>query len=398
MPRHGRHSLHVAGFAAGIAFFWAALYVYVPILAVHTRALGASDTMVGLVVGSYGLTQLILRIPLGVVSDRLGRRKVFVLAGFVTIAVSSAVLALASSPSQMFAGRALAGVAASSWVASTVLFSSFYPAGQAVRATSIMSFTASFGQMVATLAGGYIAYRYGLAAPYWVSVVVAAVGLAAISATPEETRATLQPPTLRQILAVLTLPSLLLVSLAAAIVQYSAFSTSFAFVPIYASEVLRADAAQLGILTSVTMVPYVLMTTFVAWLSLRVREHWLISLGMLLLAASTAATLSTRSFEALVAARAVFGIGQGLTYPVLMGLSIKSVPQHQRASAMGGFQAIYALGMTAGPALSGLVADSFGLSWVFVSTAVLCLLGIVPALAGATRSARPVGEMQNPAR
>jgi len=378
MRSQNARPLRVIAFAIGIALFWAALYVYVPTLAVHARDLGASDTMVGLVVGSYGLTQLLLRVPLGVLSDRLGVRKGFVLVGFATITTSAIGLAISKSPLHMILARALAGVAASSWVASTVLFSSFFPPAQAVRATSIMSFSSSIGQMTATLAGGYIAQHWGTGAPFWVAAVVAVIGFLAISPTPEEKQSAEKTPTFRQILSILTLPSLLAVSIVAAAVQYAAFATSYAFVPIYASEVLGLDSAQLGILTSVVLIPYALMTTVVANLATRMPERRFISVGLLLIAASTASTPLLSTYPALLVARAVFGLGLGLTYPVLMGLSIKSVPQAQRASAMGAFQAIYALGMTAGPTLSGFIADHLSLPLVFWVTGLMCLAALLP--------------------
>lgn len=377
MPADKR-SWRIPAFAGGISLFWASLYLYVPVLSVHAHNLGASDTLVGLVVGSYGLTQLVLRIPLGFASDRMGARKVFVVSGFICSAVSGLLLALARDPVQMLVGRALSGVAASSWVASTVMFSAFYPPREAVRATSIMSFASSLGQMLATFVGGYLAYELAAVAPFWTSVGVAVVGLLAILPVVEEKRDAATAPSARQILAVVTLPSLLLVSLVAAIVQYATFATTYAFVPIYAAENLGLNSSQLGVLTSVVLVPYVLITTVVARLSTRVREQWLVTVGLTLLAVSTAATPIMPGYGSLLAMRVLFGAGMGLTYPVLMGLSIKAVPQARRASAMGAFQAIYALGMTLGPALSGFIADQVTLTAIFPVTAAMCLVGLLP--------------------
>lgn len=45
--------------------YWSSMYLYVPILAVQARDLGASMGLIGLIVGSYGLAQLMLRFPLG---------------------------------------------------------------------------------------------------------------------------------------------------------------------------------------------------------------------------------------------------------------------------------------------------------------------------------------------
>jgi len=218
----------IAAFVVGISLFWAALYVYVPTLAVHARHLGATDTMIGLVVGSYGLTQLLLRIPLGILSDRLAARRPFVLFGFAAASLSGIGLALSRHPADMLLARATAGIAASSWVASTVLFASFFPPTEAVRATSIMSFASSSGQMVATLGGGYIADAWGTRTPFLVGAVIAVAGMLAIGATKEKTAGRDPAPSFRQIVDVLTLPSLLAVSAVAAIVQYASFATSFA--------------------------------------------------------------------------------------------------------------------------------------------------------------------------
>jgi len=376
----------IAAFVVGISLFWAALYVYVPTLAVHARHLGATDTMIGLVVGSYGLTQLLLRIPLGILSDRLAARRPFVLFGFAAASLSGIGLALSRHPADMLLARATAGIAASSWVASTVLFASFFPPTEAVRATSIMSFASSSGQMVATLGGGYIADAWGTRTPFLVGAVIAVAGMLAIGATKEKTAGRDPAPSFRQIVDVLTLPSLLAVSAVAAIVQYASFATSFAFVPIYASEVLGLSSAHLGILTSAVMIPYTITATIVAGLVTRVREEKLVALGLLILSLSTAATPFVRNFPALLTIRTLFGVGSALTYPILMGLSIRAVPQSQRASAMGAFQAIYALGMTTGPALSGFIADRLGLVWVFWATALMCVVALFPLRV--TRSGR----------
>ena len=62
-----------------------------------------------------------------------------------------------------------------------------------------------------------------------------------------------------------------------------------------------------------------------------------------------------------------------------MGLAIKSVPSERRATAMGFFQSIYALGMFAGPAVAGLMADSFGLSGAFYTAAAVMVVATVIA-------------------
>ena len=82
----------------------------------------------------------------------------------------------------------------------------------------------------------------------------------------------------------------------------------------------------------------------------------------------------------LIASRVLYGLGSGISFPIMMGLSIKRIDREQRASAMGVFQAVYALGMFAGPALSGAIADALGISGMFYTLGALCLVAMGIAL------------------
>ena len=73
----------------------------------------------------------------------------------------------------------------------------------------------------------------------------------------------------------------------------------------------------------------------------------------------------------------------------MMGLAIKSVPENERASAMGVFQAIYAIGMFAGPATAGAIADAIGLSGLFVFVGCLALAGAFIAAAALSERVAP---------
>lgn len=77
--------------------------------------------------------------------------------------------------------------------------------------------------------------------------------------------------------------------------------------------------------------------------------------------------------EFVFVAQFCLGVAQGLSYPVLMGLSIRDVDDAERTTAMGLHQAAYAIGMFAGPWLSGLLADALGIRPMFTVTAFACL-------------------------
>jgi MFS family permease len=80
------------------------------------------------------------------------------------------------------------------------------------------------------------------------------------------------------------------------------------------------------------------------------------------------------SLPALFVSQFCIGLAQGISYPVLMGMSIQHVADANRTTAMGLHQAVYAIGMFSGPWLSGTLADAMGIQPMFGVTAFACLL------------------------
>jgi MFS family permease len=218
------------------ALFWSALYLYVPILPVYAGLLGASLPTIGLPVGSYGIGQLILRIPIGAASDRFGRRRPFVAAGLAFAGLSAVALALATEPVGLILARGLTGVAAAAWVAFTVLFASYFAQDRAAFAVSIITFVNIAAQAVATYGGSVLAQEYGWRAPFWGAAVLGGLGLLTLVAVRERPVRRATPLTVRGMVRVMTRPALLVVAGAALLGTAINFATSFGFTPVYAAE------------------------------------------------------------------------------------------------------------------------------------------------------------------
>ncbi len=98
------------------------LFIILPVFAIYAETLqNSTPVLAGIAVGIYGLTQAMLQVPMGWLSDRFGRRAV-VLLGLTVFMVGSLVAADATSIEQMIVGRALQGAGAISaaltaWVA-----------------------------------------------------------------------------------------------------------------------------------------------------------------------------------------------------------------------------------------------------------------------------------------
>jgi len=290
-----------------------------------------------------------------------------VLVGFLTVALSCLGLALAPTPELLILFRALAGLAACTWVTSSVLFASYFPPQQAVRATSLVNFFSSGGRVLATTGGGMLAQRFGWVSTFWAGAALALLGLAAMAQAREEVDPAALLLTWRDVVRIGRVPLLVVTSLLATLAQYSSFATTYGFIPVYADG-LGASRAELGWLTAAVQIPYTLVALAAGHLSERIGERRAVVGASLIMALTTLTTPLISSLSLLALVRVGYGIGQGVVYPTLMGLSIKAVPQAERASAMGIFQAVYALGMFGGPAISGLIADHLGLGAMFLVT------------------------------
>lgn len=376
---------------AAIACFWGALYLYVPILTPYAEEVGASMSMLGLIVSSYGFSQLVLRIPVGIWSDRIGRRKPFILAAYVAAALAGLGLALSKGPGAILAARTMSGVSATMWVVITVLFSSYFPPQRAGYAMSLINFATTLTQLVATLAGGLIAEAWGWHAPFWGAVAIGLVGIAVALPLREAEEARPSGIRLGELMAVGKERFLLTVSLLAALYQFNTWVTVYGFTPNVAAQ-LGATKAQLGWLTLVTTLPMAVASLGTgSFLARRWSEQQMVVAGFVLSALGTVAIPLASTLPTLFMSQAIGGFGRGLIFPILMGLSIKAVPNEKRATAMGFFQSIYALGMFGGPALAGMGAELFGLSGAFyATTAITIAAGMAAAISLSERRSKQV--------
>ena len=108
-PTEFRAALSLAGIFALRMF---GLFMIYPVFAVYARSLpDATPSRVGLALGIYGLAQALLQMPLGLLSDRMGRKHV-IAAGLVVFALGSVVAGLAHSVAGIALGRFLQGTGA----------------------------------------------------------------------------------------------------------------------------------------------------------------------------------------------------------------------------------------------------------------------------------------------
>lgn len=373
------------------ALMWFSIYAYQSNFTPYLESLSASATMIGLIAGSYGFTQMILRIPLGILSDKLKTRKLFIVIGIIFTFLSAILLLVSDNVILILIARASAGIAASTWVNFTVLFSSYFDAGKAVGSLGFMNFYSNIGQIGGMICGaaaiaaatsisgsGIVQYKAAFVLSVAVGIISFILSFKIYEDKEKIASDTKQPITAKQIFSLFSDKTLISVSLIGTISQLITFGTLLGFTPKYASDVLNANALQNGIMMVLAYLPTAFGALFLSkYLSGRIKEHILVFVGMTLMAVNTIVIPLISSYTVLVITQIFAGLGKGISFPLLMGLSIKKVPEKQRGTAMGIFQAVYGLGMFIGPLLMGIISDVFEFRLSFVVLGGACLITAV---------------------
>ena len=364
-------SLYTALTAGAVGLYWISLYLYVPSLPIYARSMTSELALVGAVLAQYGLWQAIIRLPLGIFSDWLGRRKPLILLGFILAGTGAWVMGRAGGIEGLMVGRAITGLAAGSWVVMVVAFSSLFPPAEAVRATVILTLVNSTCRMLATAVNGPLIDLGGFALAF---NLAALVGLGAVLVYMPVPEATFErkKPSMRGTQELVTRRDVLLPSLLNALVQYISWATVFGFLPVLAKSLGASDTI-LGLMVSMNIGVGVLGNLAAGVLVRRMNLYIILFLGFVLMAAGLIFSALASSLAWIFAAQFLIGFGGGLAYPTLMGMSIEHVDQPQRSTAMGLHQAVYGIGMFAGPWLSGILADRIGLSVMFAATGIASL-------------------------
>ncbi len=334
--------------------------------------------MVGLVVGAYGVTQLALRLPIGIAADRWNARRAFVAAGLAASAAGALLLAVAPSPALLVAGRALAGAAAACWVVLLVVAVGALPTQRLAEAMSAVTVAGTVAEAAAVLAGGILADTAGWTAPFYGAAVLAALGLvpaARLAGGPAGRDAATWPRLARAA----TRPRLLRVSAVTALVTFAVYATTYSFVPVVARD-LGARQTDIGVLAMLAQVGFAAGALAAGRAARRVAAPRLLAVGAALVAASSAATPALRGLLALDAAQLLGGLGRGLVNPVAATQAIAGVPDEERTTAMGVYQATWAAGIVLGPPVAGWLADTHGLAAAFLAAAVAAALAAVLGL------------------
>jgi MFS family permease len=152
------------------------LFMIMPVFALYGQHLeGFSPLWVGIAIGAYGLTQAILQIPMGILSDKYGRKPI-ILGGLVLFAVGSVVAACSDHIYGVVLGRCIQGMGAIA-AAVLALAADLTRDDQRTKVMAIIGMCIGFSFALSLLAGPLVAQHFGLEGLFWITAGLAILGM-----------------------------------------------------------------------------------------------------------------------------------------------------------------------------------------------------------------------------
>jgi MFS family permease len=360
------------------------LFMIYPVFAAYAGTLtGANPYLIGEALGIYGLTQGLLQIPFGLLSDRIGR-KVMIVIGLALFGVGSAIAAVSTTIGGVIIGRALQGMGA---VGSVILALVADLTGEDSRtaAMAMVGVTIGASFLVALLAGPVVANFIGVSGIFWLMVALALVGIAITQFVVPS------PPRLRVHRDAEAVPALLgavlrnreLLRLDLGIFALHAMLTAcFLVVP----DLLRSTAGVAVHDQGVIYLPVLLISLVVMVPAIIAAEKYRRMKGVFvgavaaLVASQIMLFYGAGSLWVLLAALTVFFSAFNVMEASLPSLITKVAPPDVKGTAMGVYSSLQFLGIFIGGIIGGLAHQHGGNAGVFALTTALAAVWLLTAL------------------
>lgn len=358
------------------------LFIILPVFSIYAQSLpgNISPSMVGWVMGIYGLVQACLHIPLGMLSDRIGRKPVIV-GGLILFIAGGLVAALSDSLAGIALGRAIQGAGAIS-AAITAMVADLTREAHRSKAMAMIGGSIGLAFAVSLVIAAPLYQHIGMQGIFW---LMSLLGGGAI------------------LLVLFLLPNTHLQQSSSAMAEKLAFVLKKTDLWCFNFGVLVLHAVQMAMFI---VVPHLLIN-----LDLPVAEHWQIYLPvilgsfLLMLAPMLAAERAGKTHILLISAIALLFLVQILfgiylhhqISLVIVGLLLLSfftgfnlleamqptlisrLAAQAKGTALGVYNTMQALGLFAGGALGGIILKLWGTSAVFFACSALLLVWLIIA-------------------
>lgn len=373
-----------------VCLFWFAQYVYIPFQTTYLTARQVSEAYIGGILGAYGIAQLVMRLPVGVLADSVGKHKLFILTGTVAAGIASLLRISMPGGTGFFIANLLSGFASSMWISFMVMFTGFFPLEQQQKATSRIILFNNLGILLGFISSTYFYKFYGMSFLCLLSIA-SAFAATILTLFITDVKAKVGRSfifTLKDSLGICSNKRLLLFSVLALIQQGIQMSSTMSFT----TQILKnlgASTLLIGLSSIIYMLSAVTFSALASFpcFTKKGPAFWIPGVFILLGAYCFLIPLVT-PYVLILSLQLLPGLATGILFSYITSEAMKGIKPQVKSTAMGFYQAVYAIGMTLIPLFTGNMVSRFSMKTAYFSLAGLAAAGCIISLIYYRRSRR----------
>jgi MFS family permease len=354
--------------------FFLAHHLTRPVLPLYLVTFGASSTVIGAIIAVFTVTATLMRIPVGLLIDRIGR-KPFLICGVALFLLGNFGYAWAPTILLMIPFRMLHGMGWSGCTtAVATLAADIAPPKRRGELIGYAAMASSLGGAIGPVAGFALLQHFNYVGVFLGSAVFLVLSLFLGALITEPRRAPAMSRKSARWFDLLVVPETLTPAIAVAFLSFG-HGGILTFLPIHA---LRIGLQNPGLWFGLYAVCLLLSRPVAGPLSDRISRRAVIIPGLLFNLAGIVLLALAASPGWLLGAAIIGGLGTGAAQPALMTVAVDQTSAHKRGQSMAQYQCFYDLGIGLGSLTLGAFLDLTGqdFSLMYTATAAVAVIGL----------------------
>ena len=361
-----------------VVLFWFAQYVYIPFQNTYLNSINVSTNIIGIIIGAYGISQCLLRLPIGVFADSVGKHKFFILSGIFFAGLASIIRVFLPGGIGFLIANILSGIASSMWISYMVHFTEFFSINEQQKATSIIILVNNLGMLIGFIMSTLFYEKLGMRSLCIMSVISAIIGTTlALNIKDHKTESSSNNITFRECLSICKDKRLIFFSVLALIQQGIQMSTTMSFTNQILSD-LGATSVIVGLSSIFYMICAVSSSGFASskFCNKYGPKVW-IPFVFCLISIYCILVPTVKDVKFIFVLQSLPGMSTGILLSYLTSEAMKDVPKIKKSTAMGFFQAVYAIGMSIFPMIVGKIAGFLSIKSGYFTLAFIAIIGAI---------------------